>query len=72
MKRLVTLGSIVVLGATLAAYQAPQQPPVIGTADKLEVVKLPTPNEGIRKMIVDARGRLWYMGSHSGKLGVVE
>ena len=40
MKRLVTLGSIVVLGATLAAYQAPQQPPVIGTADKLEVVKL--------------------------------
>jgi len=40
MKRLVTLGSIVVLGATLAAYQAPQPPPVIGTADKLEVVKL--------------------------------
>ena len=34
--------------------------------DALEVVKLPTPNEGIRKMIVDARGRLWYMGSHSG------
>jgi len=37
-----------------------------------EVVKLPTANEGIRKMIVDARGRLWYMGSHSGKLGVIE
>ena len=33
---------------------------------------LPTRNEGIRKMIVDAKGRLWYMGSHSGKLGVVE
>ena len=34
--------------------------------------KLPTTNEGMHKMIVDARGGLWYMGSHSGKLGVVE
>jgi streptogramin lyase len=28
--------------------------------------------DGIRKMIVDARGRLWYVGSHNGRLGVVE
>ena len=42
------------------------------STDALEVIKLPTPNEGIRKMIVDARGRLWYMGSHSGRLGVIE
>ncbi len=26
----------------------------------------------IRKMIVGARGRLWYMGSHNGRLGVIE
>ena len=23
-------------------------------------------------MIVDAEGRLWYMGSHNGRLGVLE
>lgn len=39
---------------------------------KFKVIALPTKNEGIRKMIVDAKGRLWYMGSHSGKLGMVE
>jgi virginiamycin B lyase len=33
---------------------------------------LPSSNEGIRKAIVDAQGRLWYMGSHSGKLGMIE
>ena len=38
----------------------------------LQVVKLPSRNVGIRKMIVDAEGRLWYMGSHNGRLGVVE
>lgn len=38
----------------------------------MKVVNLPTKNEGIRKMVVDAQGRLWYMGSHSGKLGVIE
>jgi cyclase len=40
MKRLLILGTIVAFGATLAAYQAPAQPPVIGTAAQLEVVKL--------------------------------
>jgi len=35
-------------------------------------VPLPTSNSGIRKMVVDAAGRLWYMGSHSGNLGVIE
>ncbi len=39
---------------------------------QMRVVKLPSRNTGIRKMIVDANGRLWYMGSHSGRLGVVE
>jgi virginiamycin B lyase len=36
------------------------------------VVELPSKNVGIRKMVVDAGGRLWYMGSHNGRLGVVE
>jgi virginiamycin B lyase len=33
---------------------------------------LPSKDVGIRKMIVDAEGRLWYMGSHNGRLGVIE
>lgn len=37
-----------------------------------QVVKLPSRNVGIRKMVVDAQGRLWYMGSHNGRLGMVE
>ena len=38
----------------------------------LRVFTLPSKNVGIRKMIVDADGRLWYMGSHNGRLGVIE
>jgi glyoxylase-like metal-dependent hydrolase (beta-lactamase superfamily II) len=40
MKRLLTLVAIVACGAAIAAYQAPPQPPVVGTAAQLEVVKL--------------------------------
>ena len=40
--------------------------------DEIRVVQLPSKNTGIRKMIVDAGGKLWYMGSHNGRLGVVE
>jgi virginiamycin B lyase len=40
--------------------------------DVVRVVPLPSQNVGIRKMIVDADGRLWYMGSHNGRLGVIE
>ncbi|MGH7314487.1 MAG: virginiamycin B lyase family protein [Candidatus Rokuibacteriota bacterium] len=39
---------------------------------QMTIVKLPSKNVGIRKMIVDADGRLWYMGSHNGRLGVIE
>lgn len=39
--------------------------------DAQQVVKLPTPGAGIRKMIVDAKGQLWYMGSQNGRLGRV-
>jgi len=37
-----------------------------------KVFKLPSRNVGIRKAIVDAQGRYWYMGSHNGRLGVIE
>jgi virginiamycin B lyase len=40
--------------------------------ERMQTVKLPTRNTGIRKMIVAADGRLWYMGSHVGKIGVIE
>jgi virginiamycin B lyase len=40
--------------------------------EQMRVVHLPSSNVGIRKMVTDASGRLWYMGSHNGRLGVVE
>jgi len=40
--------------------------------EKFRVFKLPSSGAGIRKAIVDAEGRYWYMGSHNGKLGVIE
>ena len=40
--------------------------------EKFQVYKLPSKNVGIRKAIVDAQGRFWYMGSHNGRLGVIE
>ena len=41
-------------------------------SEQMQVIKLPSSNVGIRKMVVDASGRLWYMGSHNGRLGLVE
>ena len=41
-------------------------------AKEFRVYKLPSKNVGIRKAIVDAQGRYWYMGSHNGRLGVIE
>jgi virginiamycin B lyase len=40
--------------------------------ETFRVIALPSKNTGIRKAIVDAQGRFWYMGSHSGKLGMIE
>jgi virginiamycin B lyase len=42
------------------------------STEEMRVVNLPSKNVGIRKMIVDTGGRLWYMGSHNGRLGMVE
>lgn len=40
--------------------------------EKFRVFQLPSKGVGIRKLAVDAQGRLWYMGSHNGRLGVIE
>jgi len=42
------------------------------TTGQMRGFALPSKDVGIRKMIVDAEGRLWYMGSHNGRLGVIE
>jgi len=39
---------------------------------RFRVIDLPSSNTGIRKAIIDADGRYWYMGSHNGRLGVIE
>ena len=40
--------------------------------EEFRVIALPSKNAGIRKAIIDADGRYWYMGSHNGRLGVVQ
>ncbi len=39
---------------------------------RFRVIDLPSTNTGIRKAIIDADGRYWYMASHIGKIGVIE
>jgi virginiamycin B lyase len=41
-------------------------------SERFRVIHLPSKNIGIRKAIIDAQGRYWYMGSHNGRLGMVE
>lgn len=41
-------------------------------AETFRVIDLPSKNVGIRKAVIDARGRFWYMGSHNGRLGMIE
>jgi virginiamycin B lyase len=38
----------------------------------MQTIRLPGGNVGIRKMIVDGDGRVWYVGSHNGRLGMIE
>jgi len=40
--------------------------------ETFRVIELPSSGVGIRKAIVDADGRYWYMGSHNGRLGVIQ
>lgn len=41
-------------------------------SESFRVINLPSKNVGIRKAIVDAQGHYWYMGSHNGRLGMIE
>jgi len=38
---------------------------------QMRPVPLPSKGGGTRKMSVDAEGRLWSMGSHNGRRGVL-
>jgi virginiamycin B lyase len=40
--------------------------------ETFRIFELPSKGAGIRKAIIDGQGRFWYMGSHNGKLGVIE
>jgi len=40
--------------------------------EEFRVIALPSKGVGIRKAIIDADGRYWYMGSHNGRLGMIE
>ena len=40
--------------------------------ETFRIIALPSRDVGIRKAIIDAQGRYWYMGSHNGRLGVIE
>lgn len=41
-------------------------------SETMQVIRLPSPNTGVRHLTVDATGRVWYVGSHNGKLGVID
>lgn len=40
--------------------------------ETFRVLPLPSKNVGIRKAIIDTSGRYWYLGSHHGRLGMIE
>lgn len=41
-------------------------------SNETRVFRLPSRDSGVRKAAIDAEGRYWYVGSDSGKLGVIE
>ena len=40
--------------------------------DTMQTIRLPSINNGIRHLAIDGMGRVWYVGSHNGKLGVID
>ena len=40
--------------------------------ERMTTVAVPTPRSAVRALAVDADGRVWYAGSESGRLGVIE
>lgn len=41
-------------------------------SETMRTFNLPTRDTGVRKATIDAEGRYWYVGSHAGRLGVIE
>ncbi|MDD5176525.1 MAG: hypothetical protein PHQ05_08915 [Sterolibacterium sp.] len=41
-------------------------------SEAMRVFKLPTRDTGVRNAAIDAEGRYWYVGSHAGRMGVIE
>lgn len=39
---------------------------------RFTTLSLPTPRSGVRALAVDGKGRVWFVGSYSGRLGVIE
>ena len=72
--------AIVVALALLAAPAAAQAEALAGTVSSaeegaMEGVLVSAKRAGSNMtvtVVTDAQGRLWYMGSHNGRLGVVE
>jgi virginiamycin B lyase len=42
------------------------------STERMRAVALPTPRSRVRAIAADAQERVWYAGSGSGRLGVVE
>jgi virginiamycin B lyase len=40
--------------------------------ERFTVFLLPTPRSGVRALAPDTHGRVWFVGSYSGRLGVIE
>jgi virginiamycin B lyase len=40
--------------------------------ERFTVFPLPTARSGVRALAVDGQGRVWFVGSYSGRLGVIE
>ena len=39
--------------------------------EMFQVIRLPSPNYGVRHLLPEA-GRVWYLGSHNGKIGFID
>ncbi len=39
--------------------------------EALQVIRLPSTNNGVRHLLAES-GRLWYVGSHNGKIGLID
>jgi len=40
--------------------------------DAMQTIRLPSINYGVRHLAIDGTGLVWYVGSHNGKLGVID